>query len=107
MAYGSVKVDSIITSTATHSVDGFAPKASPTFTTDIELASQAPLKFFDIHGHGYVAFRTPSFVGTSVKWTLNNADGSSGSFLSTNGSGTLSWATPAAGASVGLAIALG
>ena len=107
MAYGSVKVDSIITSTTTHSVDDFAGTVSPAFTTDVELSAQAPLKFMDANSSHYVAFKAPATVSTNTTWTLPSADGSSGSFLSTNGSGTLSWATPAAGASVGLAIALG
>ena len=107
MAYGSVKVDTIISSTTTHTVDDLVGSLSPAFTTDVELSAQAPLKFMDADSSHYVAFKAPATVSTNVTWTLPNADGSSGSFLSTNGSGTLSWATPAAGASIGLAIALG
>jgi len=48
-------------------------------------------------GANYVAFTAPSSIASDVTWTLPNADGSSGQVLSTNGSGTLSWATASGG----------
>jgi len=48
-------------------------------------------------GTNYVAFTAPSSIASDVTWTLPNADGSSGQVLSTNGSGTLSWATASGG----------
>lgn len=41
---------------------------------------------------GYFGLKCPA-VGPSVDWTMPGADGSSGQFLKTNGSGTLSWGT--------------
>lgn len=44
---------------------------------------------------GAVKFAAPATAGSAV-YTLPGVDGSSGQALTTNGSGTLSWATPAA-----------
>jgi hypothetical protein len=48
------------------------------------------------NGSQYVAFRAPDVVAASTTWTLPAADGASGTTLSTNGSGILSWAVAAA-----------
>jgi hypothetical protein len=116
MAYGTVKVDQITTSTQTLNVDSlvttsglssYAPLSSPDFTTDVTLLAQAPLKFADADSSHWVAFRAPSSVSANVTWTLPAADGSAGQVLSTDGGGTLSWATASSGgASIGIAIAL-
>jgi hypothetical protein len=44
----------------------------------------------------YIALRAPALISNSA-YILPMADGSSGQMLSTNGSGTLSWATPPTG----------
>ena len=43
----------------------------------------------------YVGLRSSSAVGANVTWTLPSADGVMGQYLSTSGSGTLSWASTA------------
>jgi hypothetical protein len=45
------------------------------------------------NGTNYVAFKAPDTIAANVTWTLPAADGTSAQVLSTNGSGTLSWAT--------------
>ena len=58
------------------------------------------LRFYELYntagaypnGANYVGFRAPNSIASDVTWTLPNADGTSGQVLSTNGSGTLSWA---------------
>ena len=62
---------------------------------------------FKINGSvsGYVGFQGASAAGSST-YTLPSADGTSGQILSTNGSGTLSWATSSGGVSTGKAIAM-
>jgi len=45
---------------------------------------------------GYVGF-SPAAAAGSTTYTLPTADGTNGQMLSTNGTATLSWATPAAG----------
>lgn len=54
------------------------------------------LRFTEVTGAGsnYVGFKAPNSIATDRIWTLPAADGSSGHFLTTNGSGTLSWASP-------------
>jgi hypothetical protein len=45
------------------------------------------------NGTNYVSFKAPDTIAANVTWTLPSADGSSNQVLSTNGSGTLSWAS--------------
>jgi len=47
------------------------------------------------NGTNYVSFKAPDTIAANVTWTLPAADGTSAQVLSTNGSGTLSWATAA------------
>jgi hypothetical protein len=54
-----------------------------------------------------VAFQAPASVAANVTWTLPDADGTSGQFLQTDGSGALSWADEADGSALAFAIALG
>jgi hypothetical protein len=57
------------------------------------LNAQGDLRFADSDSSNWVAFQGPATVSSNVTWTLPSADGTSGQVLSTNGSGTLSWAT--------------
>ncbi|MFN6136820.1 MAG: hypothetical protein ACK475_11190 [Bacteroidota bacterium] len=56
------------------------------------------------NGSNYVGFKAADNITTNRIWTLPSADGTSGQVLSTDGSGSLSWATGLTGAS-GWAIA--
>jgi trimeric autotransporter adhesin len=69
--------------------------ASVVFTNNAILNAQGDLRFGDADSSNWVAFQAPSTVAANVTWTLPSADGSSTQALTTNGSGTLSWATPA------------
>lgn len=62
-------------------------------TANIQLNGQTDLRWADADSSNWVAFQGPSTVATNVTWTLPSADGTSGQFLSTNASGTLSWAS--------------
>lgn len=64
---------------------------------NLTLPAQADLRFSDSDSSNWVAFQAPATITTNVTWTLPSVDGSSGQFLSTNGSGTLSWATGGGG----------
>ena len=68
-----------------------------TVVGDLTLNAQADLRFADADSSNWVAFQAPTTVATNITWTLPSADGSANQVLQTNGSGTLSWATPAAG----------
>lgn len=79
---------------------------APTFAAgQMNLQAQGPLRFEDATGGQYVAFAAPSTIASNVTWTLPSVDGTTGQVLSTNGTGTLSWAT-ASGISTGKSIAM-
>lgn len=67
--------------------------------TNVQIGATGALRFADTDSSNYVAFKAAGTVASNVTWTLPSADGSSGQFLSTNGSGTLSWATASGGGS--------
>ncbi len=58
------------------------------------------LRFADSDSSNYIALKSPTTVATNVTFTLPNADGTTGQFLQTNGSGALSWSTPTGGGDV-------
>jgi hypothetical protein len=66
----------------------------------LQIQAQGELRLADSDSSHYVAFKSPATVTTNRIWTLPSTHGTSGQFLSTNGSGTLSWASAAAGPSV-------
>lgn len=49
------------------------------------------------NGTNYVRIQAPASLAANVTYTLPTADGTSGQVLSTNGTGTLSWATVSGG----------
>jgi hypothetical protein len=51
---------------------------------------------------GYLGFQPPATVTTPLIWTLPNGDGTAGQFLSTQGNGTLAWATGGGGGGAGV-----
>lgn len=75
---------------------GLAALSGAVFTGDITLNAQSDLRFADSDSSNWVALQAPATVSTNVTWTLPAADGSASQALSTNGSGTLSWASFAA-----------
>jgi hypothetical protein len=77
------------------------PLAGGTLTGNVILDNQVDARFREATANGtnYVGFQAPATIAADVLWTLPAADGTSAQVLSTNGSGTLSWAT-AAGATV-------
>ena len=60
---------------------------------EIRINSTGELKLYDSDDSNYVSFKSGGTVSSNVTWTLPTADGSSGQALTTDGSGTLSWAT--------------
>lgn len=72
--------------------------ASAVGTTSFTINATGELRLADTDSSHYVGFKSPATVTANKVWTLPASDGSTGQVLSTNGSGTLSWTTPAAGA---------
>jgi hypothetical protein len=75
-----------------------------TVASNVTLNAQSDLRFADSDSSNWVAFQGPATVSSNVTWTLPAADGTTGQVLSTNGTGTLSWATGGGG---GTAIEVG
>ncbi len=71
---------------------GLASLSGATFTSDITLNAQSDVRFADSDSSNYVALQAPATVSSNVTFTLPSADGSSGHFLKTDGSGALSFA---------------
>lgn len=72
--------------------------SSAVATTAFTLNATAELRLADTDSSNYVGFKAPATVSANNIWTLPAADGSAGQTLSTDGSGALSWSTPAQGA---------
>jgi hypothetical protein len=60
---------------------------------DVTLNARSDLRFADADSSNWVAFQGAATIAANVTWTLPSADGTSGQMLSTDGSGTLSWAS--------------
>jgi hypothetical protein len=67
--------------------------------SNLTINAQGDLRFGDSDSSNWVAFQGPATIASNVTWTLPSTDGTSGQFLSTDGSGTLSWATGGGGGS--------
>ena len=67
------------------------------------------LRFDELTANGshYVGFKAPNAISSSMIWTLPATDGTGGSVLSTNGSGTLSWVSPSTGSVTNIAAGTG
>lgn len=70
------------------------------YTGNVTINAQGDLRFADSDSSNWVAFQAPATVASNVTWTLPSTDGTSGQLLSTNGSGTLSWATDGGGSKI-------
>lgn len=58
-------------------------------------AGEIRLQELAANGNTYVGFKAADLINTSITWTLPATDGTSGQVISTNGTGTLSWASVA------------
>jgi hypothetical protein len=88
-----------ITSTTFTAADNADITIDPSGTGIFKVAATAQindagsLQFADADSSNWVAFKSAATVASNVTWTLPATDGTSGQFLSTNASGTLSWAS--------------
>jgi len=87
--------------------DAALPKAGGTLTGNVILDNQVDARFREATANGtnYVGFQAPATIAADVLWTLPATDGTSAQVLSTNGSGTLSWAAAGSGIISGTAVA--
>jgi len=64
---------------------------------NVTLNAQSDLRLADSDSSNWVALQAPATIASNVTWTLPAVDGTNGQVLSTNGTGTLSWATAGGG----------
>ena len=62
--------------------------------TGLDMTNALPIRFQDSDGAPFVGLKAPNSVSSNITFTLPAADGNSGEFLKTDGSGALSFATP-------------
>jgi hypothetical protein len=61
--------------------------------TDLQTGSGSSLKLADADSSNFILLKAPATVSSDLTFTFPNSSGSNGQYLSTNGSGTLSWAS--------------
>jgi hypothetical protein len=89
-----------LSTTATGTVLTLSDSANTT-TVNLILDNQKEIRFRETTANGtnYVALKAPASVSADLTFTLPATDGTTGQVLTTNGSGVLSFATPASGIS--------
>jgi hypothetical protein len=89
-----------LSTTATGTVLTLTDSAS-TSTVNLIIDNQKEIRFRETTANGtnYVALKAPASVSADLTFTLPATDGTNGQVLTTNGSGVLSFATPASGIS--------
>ena len=89
-----------LSTTATGTVLTLSDSAS-TSTVNLIIDNQKEIQFRETTANGtnYVALKAPASVSADLTFTLPATDGTNGQVLTTNGSGVLSFATPASGIS--------
>jgi hypothetical protein len=86
------------TATGSGTATGLSVGATSTSgTTDAIYISSGRLTFLESTGATYTTSFKAGDQNANIAYTLPTADGTSGQFLSTNGSGVLSWATASGG----------
>ena len=87
-----------LSTTATGTVLTLSDSAS-TSTVNLIIDNQKEIRFRETTANGtnYIGLKAPASVSADLTFTLPATDGTNGQFLSTNGSGVLSFTTPASG----------
>jgi hypothetical protein len=89
-----------LSTTATGTVLTLSDSANTT-TVNLIIDNQKEIRFRETTANGtnYVALKAPASVSADLTFTLPATDGTNGQVLTTNGSGVLSFVTPASGIS--------
>ena len=124
MAYGKIKVDTLVydnsgsdveLSVSSINLGGYAQLSGATFTGDVNFDGAVVVKGDSTNGsgeltlncevntHGVKIKGPPHSAGATYTLTLPNNTGTNNQFLTTNGSGVLSWSSPAGGVSLSTA----
>jgi len=79
---------------------GFVSSGNVTFASgfvssgNVTLNAQNSIRFADADSSNYLGIKAPATINSNITWTLPSGDGSSGQFIKTDGSGSLSWGEP-------------
>lgn len=73
---------------------------STAISTSGIIATSSQIRAVASGNGNYVGFTAPDTVASNVLFTLPSGDGTSGQFLSTNGSGSLAWSSVSAGSTI-------
>jgi len=124
MAYGKIKVDTLVydnsgsdveLSVSSINLGGYAQLSGATFSGDVNFDGAVVVKGDSTNGsgeltlncevntHGVKIKGPPHSAGATYTLTLPNNTGTNNQFLTTNGSGVLSWSSPAGGVSLSTA----
>jgi len=128
MAYGKIKADTLVYDNSGNDVEltvsaiaaggnlsNYALLAGATFTGDVNFDGELVAKGDATNGSGQITLNCennshgvkikgpPHSAAASYTLTLPNNTGTNSQFLATNGSGVLSWSTPAGGVSLSVA----
>lgn len=99
----NIRIDgNTISSTDSNGNISLLPNGSGAVTIGGNSTGPADLRLLEDsdNGSNYTGFKAPSSLAGNVLYTLPTADGTSGYYLQTNGSGTLTWAA-ASGSGIG------
>jgi len=65
--------------------------------SNLQIGAQGDLRFADSDSSNYAAIQAPATISSNYTLTLPTTDGDANQVLTTDGSGVLSWTTPACG----------
>ena len=119
MAYGKLKADTLVYDNSGSDVEltisTIPSLAGATFTGDVNFDGAVVVKGDATNGSGEITLNCennshgiklkgpPHSAGATYTLTFPNDAGSASQFLTTNGSGVLSWSSPSGGVSLSLA----
>lgn len=88
--------DLLIGTTTDDGVNLLQVTGGTALTGALTIRAANELRLADTDSSNYVGFKSAGTVSANVIWTLPATDGTSGQYMVTNGTGTLSWASPGA-----------
>lgn len=84
-----------LTDSANLTFNGTTLTANQVSSTQVDITAQGDLRLQDTAGGEYVAIQAPGVLAASYTLTMPTTDGDANQVLTTDGSGVLSWTTPA------------
>lgn len=94
---GSGQSVNIGASDSTVAINGTTYVTDPQCTTGVSILGAGEVKFYESADSDHISLKAPSSLSATTVFTLPGADGSSGQFLKTDGSGALDWSNAVKG----------